>query len=269
MSGPGRILLAASLAGMALMYVELSRAGPGALGQTATPTPSATLASVPTAAPTPTSGHGRDLYLRDCAWCHGAQGEGSIYGPSLVGVGAASADFMLSTGRMPIPNAEEQPQRAPVPYPPQDIRDLVGFVAALGSGPPIPSVSAQSGDLGEGAELYQENCAACHGAIGSGGALTNGLLAPGLGRSTPVQVAEAIRLGGAGLRSGNMPRYGRETLTDQQVDSIAGYVAYLRRPEDRGGAPLGHFGPIPEGAVTWLVGLFGLILLTRWIGTTR
>lgn len=176
---------------------------------------------------------------------------------------------MLSTGRMPISKPEEQPQRAPVPYPPQDVEELVGFVAALGSGPPIPSVSTESGNLGQGAELYQENCAACHGATGSGGALTNGLLAPSLRLSTPVQVAEAIRLGGPGLLSGNMPRYGPETLTDQQVDSIARYVAYLRKPEDRGGAALGHFGPIPEGAVAWLVGLLGLALLTRWIGTTR
>lgn len=268
MNGPGRIVVSTALAGMALMYVEVvSHSGSRALGQvaTASPTPSA----LPTAAPTPTAGRGRVLYLRDCAWCHGAQGQGSVYGPLLVGVGAASADFMLSTGRMPIPEPESQPRRKPVPYSPPDVEDLVRFVASLGSGPSIPSVSIAAGDLGEGALLYQENCAACHGATGSGGALTNGLLAPPLGSSTPVQVAEAIRLGGAGLRSGNMPKYGPESLSDRQVDSIARYVEYLRAPEDRGGAGLGHFGPIPEGAVAWLVGLLAIVLLTRWIGTTR
>jgi ubiquinol-cytochrome c reductase cytochrome c subunit len=253
------------MAGMALMAVELVHHGSPALGQGTTPSPT----SEPTAAITPTTGRGRDLYLRDCAWCHGAQAQGSVYGPTLVGVGSASADFMLSTGRMPIPQPESQPQRGPVPYSPLDIEDLVRFVASLGTGPSIPSVSVGEGDLGEGAELYQENCAACHGATGSGGALTNGLLAPPLGESTPVQVGEAIRLGGAGLRSGNMPTYGPESLTDRQVDSIARYVEYLRAPEDRGGNSLGHFGPIPEGAVAWLVGLLGIVLLTRWIGTSR
>jgi ubiquinol-cytochrome c reductase cytochrome c subunit len=268
MNGPGRLVLATALAGLALMYVEVvTHTDSRALGQvaTASPTPS----TLPTAAPTPPAGRGRDLYLRDCAWCHGAQGQGSVYCPLLVGVGAASADFMLSTGRMPITEAESQPQRAPVPYSPRDVEELVRFVASLGSGPSIPSVSVAAGDLGEGAELYQENCAACHGSTGSGGALTNGLLAPPLRSSTAVQVAEAVRLGGAGLRSGNMPKYGPESLSDRQVASLARYVEYLHAPEDRGGAGLGHFGPIPEGAVAWLVGLLAIVLLTRWIGTTR
>src|SRR5438874_1804080 len=73
-------------------------AGIGALGgpgraAAQTPGPSQLLAGPAT---TPTAGAGRDLYLRDCAYCHGAEGEGTIYGPPVRGVGAASADFMLS-----------------------------------------------------------------------------------------------------------------------------------------------------------------------------
>src|SRR2546426_9982489 len=70
----------------------------GALVAAQSPTPSPT----PTApSPSPSlstqAQAGRILYLRDCAWCHGQDGSGGQFGPSLVGVGAESADFMLST----------------------------------------------------------------------------------------------------------------------------------------------------------------------------
>ena len=247
--------------GMAL-FVAMRPGTHRAIAQTPAP---------PTVGPSrsPLQGPGRDVYLRDCAWCHGSEGQGGVNGPPLVGVGAASADFMLSTGRMPIARPEQQPDRAEVPYSRDQIDQLVSFVASLGSGPPVPSVDISRGDLAEGAALYEDQCAACHGSTGAGGALTNGLTAPPLRDSTPVEVAEAIRLGGAGLRSGNMPKFGPEVLSDQQVDSVARYVEYLRRPEDRGGQDLGHFGPIPEGFVTWAVGLLVLVLVIRWIGTTE
>ena len=253
------ILACVAVLGLSLVLFATLRPGAdGALAQTPTPSPT------PIQVPLP----GRDLYLRDCAWCHGGVGEGSANGPSLIGVGAASADFMLSTGRMPIPRPEEQPEAAEVPYSRREIAELVSFVASLGNGPEIPEVNISRGDQAEGAALYEDNCAACHGSIGAGGALTNGLIAPSLRHSTPVEVAEAIRLGGAGLRSGNMPKFGPDTLSDQQVDSIARYVEYLRDPDDRGGNDLGHFGPIPEGFAAWAIGLLVLVLAIRWIGTS-
>jgi ubiquinol-cytochrome c reductase cytochrome c subunit len=210
---------------------------------------------------------GRLLYEQDCAWCHGSDGEGTTNGPSLVGVGAASADFMLRTGRMPISSVERQPKRTRPKYAPEEIAALDEFVASLGPGPAIPAVDPPAGDLGEGEELYQIHCAACHSSTGIGGALTNGLQAPGLHGSTPTEVAEAVRLGGAGLRSGNMPKFGPETLTDQQLNSVIRYVQYLQRPEDPGGHGLGHLGPVAEGFVAWVGALLILVLFVRWIGT--
>jgi ubiquinol-cytochrome c reductase cytochrome c subunit len=49
-----------------------------------------------------TGGEGAALYLQSCAACHGPGGVGSAAGPPLIGVGAAAADFMLRTGRMPL-----------------------------------------------------------------------------------------------------------------------------------------------------------------------
>ena len=209
---------------------------------------------------------GRALYLQDCAWCHGPAGEGTQYGPALQGVGAASADFMLTTGRMPIPRPIDNPPQRPPRYSPQEIAELVRVVAAFGDGPPIPTVDPGIGDARLGFRLYQENCAACHGVAGSGGALTQGLIAPSVLKSTPRQISEAMRIGGAGRFSGNMPRFGPETFDEHAVNSIIAYIERLP-DEDRGGLSLGRIGPVAEGFVAWAVGLLALFLVIRWIGT--
>jgi ubiquinol-cytochrome c reductase cytochrome c subunit len=203
---------------------------------------------------------GRELYLLGCASCHGANGEGTKQGPDLRGVGAEDADFQLSTGRMPDTQPDRQTVTKRSPYTRREIDDLVAYVASLGPGPPIPDVITPPGDLQEGAQLYLDNCAACHSAAGNGGALSFGRDAPTLHDATPVEVAEAIRTG-----PGQMPVFGPETLSRQQVNSIVRYVEYLKKPEDPGGLSLGLVGPITEGLVAILIGLGALMLLSRWI----
>ena len=201
---------------------------------------------------------GRELYQQACASCHGQRGEGTQRGPGLIGVGAASAHYYLSTGRMPIAEEDRTPSRSEPAFGQADIDALVDFVAALGGGPPIPSVDPAVGHLAEGERLYQDNCAACHSATGIGGALTSGQVAPSLAPSTPVQIAEAIRVG-----PGTMPTFDPETLDDRQVDSIARYVGELQRGGDPGGHGLGRIGPVTEGLVAWVIGLGLLVLVIR------
>jgi len=218
------------------------------------------------AAATPSRGNddagvqqGRELFVTGCAQCHGADGGGTDQGPSLVGVGAASADFQLTTGRMPDTDPDRQPVSKPPAYEPDEIDALVAYVASLGDGPPIPDVDDPPGRLTEGGELYLLNCAACHSAAGNGGALSSGRTAPDLHGATRVQTAEAIRTG-----PGPMPIFGPDTLTDRQVNSIVEYVRYLDDPEDPGGLSLGRVGPITEGLVA-LLGLVALAFACRWI----
>jgi ubiquinol-cytochrome c reductase cytochrome c subunit len=203
---------------------------------------------------------GQRLFLTGCASCHGQHGEGTSQGPDLRGVGAASADFQLSTGRMPNTAPDRQSVTKRSPYTQSEIDDLVAYVASLGPGPPIPDVHDPPGDLQEGGQLFRDNCAACHSAAGNGGALSVGRDAPTLHGSTPVEVAEAVRTG-----PGNMPVFGPGTFTNQQVNSIVRYVEYLREPQDPGGFSLGLVGPITEGLIAILVGLGALMLITRWI----
>jgi ubiquinol-cytochrome c reductase cytochrome c subunit len=204
---------------------------------------------------------GRSLYQQNCATCHGQSGQGSQRGPTLVGVGAAAADYWLSTGRMPIGQVQRDPPRKRPAFGRRDIDALVAYVASLGPGPSIPPVNPAAGSLGEGNRLYQQNCAACHSATGAGYVLQSGRSAPSLRQATPVQVAEAVRTG-----PGTMPRFDPDTISDRQLDSVVRYAVGLARGGDRGGLGLGRIGPITEGLVGWLVGLGVLVLVIRWLG---
>jgi quinol---cytochrome-c reductase cytochrome c subunit len=216
------------------------------------------------AASSSASESGRLIYLGDCAFCHGTDASGTNRGPSLQGVGAADVDFYLSTGRMPVTEEVQDPQRKTPSYDAAEIAKIVSYVDSLGaaSGPAIPQLNLGAANLADGGQLYTENCASCHSSVGAGGALTNGRYAPTLRPSSPTQIAEAIRVG-----PGTMPLFGTDTLSDSQVDSIVRYVIYLQHPEDRGGLDLSHIGPITEGVVALVVGLGALLLVVRKIGT--
>jgi ubiquinol-cytochrome c reductase cytochrome c subunit len=203
---------------------------------------------------------GRELFLTDCVSCHGAEGEGTNQGPDLRGVGAASASFMLTTGRMPNTEPDRQALSKRSPYNQDEIDALVAYVASLGPGPPIPDVHDPEGNLQEGGVLYRLNCQPCHSAAGDGGALSSGRVAPELHSATSQQVGEAMRIG-----PGPMPVFGPDTFTDEQVNSIVRYVEYLRDPDDEGGLSLGAIGPITEGLVAIVIGLGLLVLAVRWI----
>jgi ubiquinol-cytochrome c reductase cytochrome c subunit len=226
-------------------------------------------ASTPTASSAPSQSdsasadeveRGRELFLTSCSSCHGADGGGTAIAPSLIGVGAASASFQLTTGRMPLTDPNAQAVRKPPAFRPREIDALVAYVASLGDGPPIPDVNPAAGSLEAGSQLFLNNCAACHSASGAGGALSYGSDAPQLHRATAQQIGEAIRTG-----PGQMPVFGPDTFTEHQVNSIVRYVRYLRDPDDPGGFSLGRIGPITEGMVALLLGLPILIFVCRRI----
>jgi ubiquinol-cytochrome c reductase cytochrome c subunit len=230
----------------------------------AAPTAGANAQQPPPVPPTPAGEvrAGRELFQVACSTCHGLEGEGNARGPRLIGVGAASADFYLTTGRMPLDRTGVQAQRKDPAYTPRQIRQLVAYVASLGPGPPVPHVDPKEGNLVEGNELYANNCASCHSSAGAGGALGHSVFVPRLDEATAVQVAEAARIG-----PGSMPRFGPDVLDDEQLASVIRYVMYLKEPEDPGGLGLGHLGPLPEGFVAWVVGLGLMVVAIRWIGT--
>jgi len=244
---PAPLALAGALAiGGVLFTVQHARAG----------------AEVPLQAPDPAQvAKGEELYLTGCVSCHGVDGVGTSRGPGVIGVGAASANFYLTTGRMPAADGTPaQPPRKQPAYNQADIDALVAYVASLGDGPAIPVVDVAGANVAQGGVLYRANCASCHQSAGAGGALSYGRSAPPLDQATPTQAVEAMRIG-----PGQMPVFNETTLSDEEATDIASYVEYLRDPDNRGGAPLGGNGPVPEGFVALVAGLGGTVALSIWI----
>ncbi|MGH9067902.1 MAG: cytochrome bc1 complex diheme cytochrome c subunit [Acidimicrobiales bacterium] len=246
-----------------------------------TPSPALTAPSLPASTPTTVSlasanqANGHILFQTNCASCHGADARGSARAPNLVGLGAATVDFWLSTGRMPLSYPTAQAVAKAPRFSSTEIRDIVKYVTSLGAGGQgIPNVDLKSANMGNGFALFTTNCAGCHGVTGVGDALTNGLHAPSLyraassnkGLTVPISktvVAEAMRTG-----PGNMPRFGPNQLSQQEVTDVVDYVINggIEKPYDKGGHGLGHVGPITEGFVALFGGLGFILLISFWIG---
>jgi ubiquinol-cytochrome c reductase cytochrome c subunit len=214
---------------------------------------------------------GSELYAANCSSCHGVDGRGiqrprpgagniEGAGPSLRGVGAIAPDFYLRTGRMPLTNPAQQPERGKPEFSNREIKGLVAYVASLKKGPPIPHPRAGAGNLPTGQQLYTENCAGCHQIVGQGGYVT-GARVPVLQHATSTQIAEAVRIGPF-----LMPRFSKRDITDHQLDDIVAYVLSTRDPNDAGGFGLGNVGPVPEGMVAWFIAAVVLVAVCVVIG---
>jgi ubiquinol-cytochrome c reductase cytochrome c subunit len=211
-------------------------------------------------------GKGRELFLANCATCHGAQAAGTNAGPSLVGVGAAAVDFQVGTGRMPMQNTAPQAPRKPVELSDQDTKDIAAYVASLGPGPAIPDsqylqVKTDDKSIANGAELFRVNCAMCHNVVGAGGALTRGKYAPPLDGVTPEHIYEAMATGPQ-----SMPVFNDANLRPTDKQDVISYLKYLETQPSPGGLSLGSIGPVSEALFVWVFGMAVLIGCAVWLG---
>lgn len=225
------------------------------------PKPPLTHVAAPALPPAGRVKEGGDLYAVHCIHCHGDKLQGTPMAPGLTSAGAANVDFQLSTGRMPLEVPATEPMRGPPSLPREQIDALVAYVVSHGSnGPPIPTVHATS-DLTRGRKIFEENCQACHGATGTGAVAGFGWLAPAVLQSTPLQTAEAVRVG-----PGIMPRFNENLIPQSDLDALAAYVDTLHHPDDRGGYSLASAGPVGEGLVAWLIGIGVTVLVMVAVG---
>ena len=152
---------------------------------------------------------GRLLFAQTCSSCHGNEANGvgpdgqATIGPNLQGVGAATVDFWVSTGRMPATDVKAvEAERKPSRLTPVQALELAAWVNSLDpSVPAVPNPHLRGANQSVGADLFSLNCAACHTIEGSGDALAFGTNAPSLQdrQVTAQQVAEAIRTGPANM----------------------------------------------------------------------
>lgn len=209
---------------------------------------------------------GRQIFLKGCSSCHGINAEGGSIAPSLIGVGAASVDFQVATGRMPAADMSTQIKRKKPAYTPDEIAALVAYVASLSPGPAIPSQQVafyeRDGNTAQGGELFRNNCAMCHNFAGQGGALTQGKFAPSLMASTPIEIYEAMITGPQ-----SMPVFGDKIITPSEKLSIIKWIKAAQNEPSLGGASLGRVGPVTEGLLIWTLGLGLLIGIAVWLAT--
>jgi len=235
--------------------------------------PSGGVARPPDEARLPLRELGEQLYAGNCSACHGIDGRGQLtprrttegikgQGPSLRGVGARSVDFYLRTGYMPISEPDEQPTRRRPLFNDREIRAMVDYVSSLSPpGPPIPEPRPEEGNLAEGYELFTEYCAGCHQVAAQGGVAT-GARVPPLEDSSPVQIAQSVRIGPY-----LMPKFPESKISDEELNSIIAYAELMaKEPPDAGGWGIGNLGPVPEGIVTWFLAAVVLVLVCVIIG---
>lgn len=224
---------------------------------------------------------GRELFLVGCAFCHGQNGEGinsqnGQYGPSLVGVGEAAANFQLTTGRMPMQAPGQQAPAKDAVYSDDEIDALSAYIASFGPGPASPTRAQYTLEgLSEddrreatvrGGQLFLTNCTACHNFDGSGGAMPWGKYAPALKNTSEKNLYQAMLTGPQ-----QMPVFSDEVITPEDKAAIIAYLSSIDEQPSYGGFALGALGPVSEGMFAWLVGIGGLVGFAYWIAahTTR
>ena len=219
---------------------------------------------------------GRELFLVNCSFCHGQNGEGvrtvdgNQLGPSLVGVGAAAVDFQVGTGRMPMAQPGQQAPRKKPTFSDEETAAMAAFVASLGPGPAIPdesdySIEGLSAEEREeaivrGGQIFLTNCTACHNFTGSGGAMPRGGYAPRILDVEPRYVYEALLTGPQ-----SMPNFSNGNLTPEEKRDVIAYLESLRDDPNYGGFGMGGLGPVAEGMFAWIVGLGILVGFAVWI----
>ncbi len=165
---------------------------------------------------------GRELFLKNCAGCHGADARGAVGFPNL-----ADADWLY--GGQPeaiVASVTHGRHGVMPPFNGALQSDAVQALVAVVTRWSDPALDA--GTRAAGMRQYGVTCAACHGADGRGnpaiGApnLTDDVWLYG---GTPERVRETILFG----RTGGMPAHG-ELLSADDIRLVAAYVHGLSRP---------------------------------------
>jgi len=197
---------------------------------------------------------GQIWYAHFCTSCHGDRGEGAS-GPSLSNpafLGAASDGFLLATLAM----GRDGTEMRPVKKSPQSIlslssdqvNDVVAFLRSWETSPPstdIPHRFVIPWDLHQGKQLFESNCAGCHGSNGKADLYEPGVSAwaPALNNEGFLSAATDGFLqativkgrGGTAMRSFGHGSQGLVDLTAEEIDNL---VAYIRRWSTQAQSPM-------------------------------
>jgi cytochrome c oxidase cbb3-type subunit 3 len=167
---------------------------------------------------------GRNLFLNNCAACHGSDGRGAPGFPNL-----ADSDWLWGgSAERVLESIRDGREGVMMPWGPvlgtRGLEDVLAYVSSL-SGRPLPA-----GDAAAGGKRFLELCSACHGQDGKGSALVG---APNLADQawlhggSVAAMRESISAG----RHGQMPAH-LERLGETRTRLLAAYVLGLDGASD-------------------------------------
>lgn len=209
---------------------------------------------------------GGQLYVDNCALCHGVDGQGRV-GASLEsfpGIQVSATIRQTISQGVPGSAMPAWGEANGGPLTEQDIADITAYIVSVFSGteplaplptyqppviPPLPNIA---GDPSAGAVVYQANCDVCHGEEGQGW-IGRTLAKEWPANQPAVYIAGLIR---DGVSGSPMPAWAISEggpLTDEQIEDVTAYILSL--------SPLGT-APTPAPPAPGPIGLTtGLILL--------
>jgi len=212
---------------------------------------------------------GGELFVENCAVCHGVDGQGRI-GASLedfpgIDPGAAMRQTIAAGVAGSVMPAWSEDQGGPLSD--QDIDDIVAYISqAIGGTEPIeplptyvpPAIEPMpniEGDPQHGAIVYQLNCVMCHGEEGRG-RFGAPLAKAWPGVEPPAYIYEVVS---SGISGSTMPAWSLETggpLTPGEIEDVTAYVLSLT-PATAQATP----AAVPEGPLSMTTSLVVLGIL--------
>lgn len=216
--------------------------------------------------------HGAQLFADNCAVCHGADARGRIGATLTKDFPAINVDAYL---RQTIANGIEgskMPAWGKVkggPLSDRDVEDLAAFIVGLrgGSVPPVPAPTIApvtivplpgiKGDASQGAIVFQQNCAVCHGTRGQG--RIGATLAKQWPSMDPARyVQQTVEKGIAGSVMPAWLDKNGGPLAQTDIDNVTAYVLSLQTTSAAAPAPPAA-GSL--SLTTSLIGLGVLVLI--------
>ena len=211
---------------------------------------------------------GEALFMQNCASCHGTKANGvPAYGvagayPDLVGLGPATIDFWIDSGRMPANERSrvEALRRFPRLTPNQALA-IAAWVDSLY--PELPGIPTPN--LKRPMWPTVPRCSR----------LTARPVTPLRATATPwpehLRAVASPHPGFPGGRSdSHRPRQHAALHRQPERQASGDIVAYvtteIQHPENPGGFGLGGLGPVAEGFVALLIGVGVLVLVGFWVG---
>ncbi len=218
-------------------------------------------------------GQGARLYQENCAVCHGQNGEGRVGAtlaqdwPSIRPSAAVETVIRQGVEGSVMPAWS---QEAGGPFNDEQIDALVYFILSWQEGgperqnptplprtplPPIEPVPEVEGDPNQGAVLFAENCAVCHGENGEG--RVGATLAqnwPGIRPDLNIKTTIS-----QGVEGSLMPAWSQANggpLAEEQIDNLVAFILSREGVEQVSGEQ----EPVNTPVIPWLSGWGGVLL---------